>query len=61
MRQHLLALVSLCLALTACGSDGVRFDKGLALSDASFSAEAKPGGTAKVLLTYQPSGPLDAD
>lgn len=61
MRPLLLAFVSLCLALSACGSDGVRFDQGLALSDASFSAEAKAGGTAKVSLTYQPSGPLSAD
>ena len=61
MRPLLLALVGLGLALTACSSDGVRFDRGLALTEASFSAESKPGGTAKVSLTYLPSGPLDAD
>ena len=61
MRPLLLALVGLGLALTACSSDGVRFDRGLALTEASFSAESKPGGSAKVSLTYLPAGPLDAD
>ena len=32
MRPLLLALVGLVLALTACSSDGVRFDRGLALT-----------------------------